>query len=537
VRSPPPDLKVRVGLDIFIPGGSSLGKMPKGDGWGIDAASSAFADGISRGAVDLTERAANAGQLAHLAPQVEGSGLNAFNGLAQRFGVSVGSGFRAGSITSSGNLSWHARGRARDFPGNASNMMRFAQFMAAVYGPRLLELIYTPLGFSIKNGARVAPYAQKDHYDHVHVAMQKGGRLDKPTVTLAGEDAPTFPEFYISTNPSFRGRSISLLAEAARRVGGRFEAYRSGGVKPGRRKVASYDDQIARAERLHEQQDRRYNLSEEEFIGEDADGNPILDQGAIDTRAGELEDLRDNKRFGRRRIKTLRRRLQTALKALRSALGTAISRLTRAAKRAKGDRRRRFLNSASEYRGEREGVIERLKTAGLDITDAQIDIEDLNAQIAAVRGTTVAGAAGEEGAPPGEPPPGDPPPESPESPEAPSGDALTPEQQAILDNADAISARNAELIAAISRRSEFDRAWAGVAFGQRSGDIGTGGFQSAIAAAGGEAQQQAGAAAPTINVYTLHPGDPSTLDAIGQAAAAGFSLQGSVISPRYSTGL
>lgn len=34
----------------------------------------------------------------------------------------------------------------------------------------LLELIHTPLGFGVKNGARVAPYAENAHYNHVHVA-------------------------------------------------------------------------------------------------------------------------------------------------------------------------------------------------------------------------------------------------------------------------------------------------------------------------------------------------------------------------------
>jgi hypothetical protein len=53
-------------------------------------------------------------------------------------------------------------------------MMQFAQTMASTYGSNLKELIYTPLGFSIKNGQRVAPYAQGSHYNHVHVAYAKG---------------------------------------------------------------------------------------------------------------------------------------------------------------------------------------------------------------------------------------------------------------------------------------------------------------------------------------------------------------------------
>jgi hypothetical protein len=53
-------------------------------------------------------------------------------------------------------------------------MMQFAQFLASNYGSKLKELIYTPLGFSIKNGQKVAPYATAGHYNHVHVAYALG---------------------------------------------------------------------------------------------------------------------------------------------------------------------------------------------------------------------------------------------------------------------------------------------------------------------------------------------------------------------------
>jgi hypothetical protein len=53
-------------------------------------------------------------------------------------------------------------------------MMDFAKFMAGSFGGSLAELIYTPLGFSIKNGQVVAPYAQAAHYNHVHVAFGRG---------------------------------------------------------------------------------------------------------------------------------------------------------------------------------------------------------------------------------------------------------------------------------------------------------------------------------------------------------------------------
>ena len=60
-----------------------------------------------------------------------------------------------------------------------------------------------------------------------------------------------------------------------------------------------------------------------------------------------------------------------------------------------------------------------------------------------------------------------------------------------------------------------------------SGDIGTGGA-NAMRAAG---------AAPNINIYTLHPGDPRTLDAVGRAATAGQDGQGYRRSPRQTIGV
>ena len=58
------------------------------------------------------------------------------------------------------------------------------------------------------------------------------------------------------------------------------------------------------------------------------------------------------------------------------------------------------------------------------------------------------------------------------------------------------------------------------------GDIGTGAANA----------YQAGSAAPNITVNTLHPGDPATLRAIGDAATAGFGMQGGRISPRAVVG-
>ena len=99
--------------------------------------------------------------------------------LASSFGLQRTSGYRPGDD------GWHGQNRARDFSnsgGPSPEQLAFATTMLK-FAPRLLELIYTPLGAAVKNGAIVAPYAQEDHYDHVHVAMRKGGILDRLSAT------------------------------------------------------------------------------------------------------------------------------------------------------------------------------------------------------------------------------------------------------------------------------------------------------------------------------------------------------------------
>lgn len=103
-----------------------------------------------------------------------------------------------------------------------------------------------------------------------------------------------------------------------------------------------------------------------------------------------------------------------------------------------------------------------------------------------------------------------------------------PNLQAQLDKAKE-KLNIAESAAAINARAVM-------AFGSY-GDIGTAVFSNAYNAARYEAAPYAQAPAPTIIIQTLHPGDPATLDAIGQAATGGIGLQGSVISPRVVTGV
>jgi hypothetical protein len=119
-------------------------------------------------------------------------GVDAFTSVAQGFGLQMTSGYRPG------DPGWHGANRARDFSngtGPTPQMMQFAQYLASTYGSSLKELIYTPLGYSIKDGQIVPPYAQNSHYNHVHVAYAQG--LGNPAFFSNQKDAASWEKQHL----------------------------------------------------------------------------------------------------------------------------------------------------------------------------------------------------------------------------------------------------------------------------------------------------------------------------------------------------
>lgn len=97
--------------------------------------------------------------------------------LASKSGLSMTSGYRPGDD------GYHGVNRAKDYSnssGPTPQMLTFANSVATLMGSKMLELIHSPLGWAIKNGQRTAPYAVKDHYDHVHTAFEQGGLFGLP---------------------------------------------------------------------------------------------------------------------------------------------------------------------------------------------------------------------------------------------------------------------------------------------------------------------------------------------------------------------
>ncbi|OKI54570.1 hypothetical protein A6A27_32095 [Micromonospora sp. CB01531] len=96
--------------------------------------------------------------------------------LRQQFpGLPLISGFRPGAITSTGNRSYHALGRAVDLPPSWDVF----NWISQNYGKGTKELIFSPAGGrQIKNGAFhrfTGGTIEQDHWDHVHWAYDNGG--------------------------------------------------------------------------------------------------------------------------------------------------------------------------------------------------------------------------------------------------------------------------------------------------------------------------------------------------------------------------
>jgi hypothetical protein len=78
------------------------------------------------------------------------------------------------------------------------------------------ELIFSPLGFSVRHGQIVPPVAVADHYDHVHVA-DRGKILRGPATIMQG---PITEAHIPLDGPAARGW-VEAIAQKLAEAGGR----------------------------------------------------------------------------------------------------------------------------------------------------------------------------------------------------------------------------------------------------------------------------------------------------------------------------
>lgn len=117
---------------------------------------------------------------------IGGSGIGAIGWMRQMAilrtafpGLPLISGFRPGAITATGNLSYHARGRAVDIP----PIMAVFEWIRSHFGASSKELIFSRAGNrQIKNGRPhyYSGITRAMHFNHIHWAMANGGIINEP---------------------------------------------------------------------------------------------------------------------------------------------------------------------------------------------------------------------------------------------------------------------------------------------------------------------------------------------------------------------
>lgn len=138
------------------------------------------------------------GKTDNLSPQISAAVIAAHN---QFPGVRVSSGYRPGANTVSGNRSYHSYNpsRAADF---VPPTMGLFDFFLQRYGSTAKEIIYSPANNAqIKNGKPhlYGGEVREDHFNHVHLALAKGGLVPARKYDSGGTLPPGFTMAYNGT--------------------------------------------------------------------------------------------------------------------------------------------------------------------------------------------------------------------------------------------------------------------------------------------------------------------------------------------------
>lgn len=149
------------------------------------------------------------------------------------------------------------------------------------------------------------------------------------------------------------------------------------------RGIEAQEDKIARMEREYDQMDTRFNFTEEELLIDHEDGSVTLDEEALARRAGELTALYQKRDQIKKAIEELRRRIKSIITALKNAAKRART----AARTGVKGRRSQYADLAEDFENTRRDFERQLPNVDLDIGDAQIDLEELANEAAALEGS------------------------------------------------------------------------------------------------------------------------------------------------------
>lgn len=245
--------------------------------------------------------------------------------------------------------------------------------------------------------------------DPVHFSVsghRRGGILSRIGGRLGGEQLAGGALAYRTggRTPAITNlRSHKLTANAKTKHGPVLTAKENRGitrsVARGEAGITSFESEIQRLERQYSQKDREFGLSDEVFLIENDDGSTTVDQGAVDARVSELDQLAALRAKIRHRTEAYR----TAIKKLQAALTKAIKKLQAALNAATGKARAKeragYRDAIATYQARRSELRDVFDNLGLDLEDDRIDLEELAGERAQVAGSTATPATPEPAEP------------------------------------------------------------------------------------------------------------------------------------------
>lgn len=163
--------------------------------------------------------------------------------------------------------------------------------------------------------------------------------------------------------------------------------------------IDKFDDAIADMEREYDILGRKADLDDNDFIIENDDGSTTIDTKAQADRAAELGAARAKRDAIRKKIHAYRKQLT----ALINSYNAAIAKIKRALDKAKGKSRAKeragYRATIAAYRGRVKKLTATRSGLVFDEQDSDIDLLELDAEIAEVTGATATAATKEADAP------------------------------------------------------------------------------------------------------------------------------------------
>lgn len=158
-------------------------------------------------------------------------------------------------------------------------------------------------------------------------------------------------------------------------------------VARGERGIVSFESDIQARERRYGQADRRFGLSDEVLLIENADGSTTVDESAVAKRVGELDELVRQRQNIEAVIKRYRAKITALIKRYRDAIATLKTALGQAKGKARQKERGGYREAIKTYNdriGELQGTFQDL---GGDLVDQRIDLAELYGERETVKGT------------------------------------------------------------------------------------------------------------------------------------------------------